>query len=105
MIRTYSCCFVNNPLSVFVVHIYNILIFNSESEGYPDHEEIWNFLNGNRRFLEAASDPSGRSASFTVTLNVEYKIEEACTCYIDYKFVLTNDSYANLSISRTFFIP
>ena len=30
MIRTYSCCFVNNPRSVFVVHIYNLLIFNSE---------------------------------------------------------------------------
>ena len=53
MIRTYSCCFVNNPRSVFVVHIYNLLILNSVSEGYPDREEIWNFLNGNRRFLEA----------------------------------------------------
>ena len=63
------------------------------------------FLNGNRSILEAARDTSVRSANFTVTLNIEYKIEEACTCYIDYKFVLTNDSYANLSISRTFFIP
>lgn len=49
MIRTYSCCFVNNPRSVFVVHIYNLLILNSVSEGYPDREEIWNFLNGKQK--------------------------------------------------------
>ena len=104
MIRTYSCCFVNNPRSVFVVHIYNILIFNSELEGYSDRS-IRNSLTGEQKVPGGNQDPSGRSAKFTVTLNFEYKIEEACTCYIGYKFVLTNDSYANLSISRTFFIP